>query len=251
MVDDIREIAYLNDLCDKYGIDTITAGNTTAFAIEAYRLGKSDFSIHYGEVDRIAELLRLITYREGFGDLLAEGTRTAARELGMEDRVVHVKGLEPPGYDPRYLQGMGLGFAVSDRGACHLRSTFYKPELAGLIDPQSNDGKAEMLVEYEDRLAIFDCLILCRFFRDLVYYDELNTIVKGTMGLDLSEMDFREISKNIAMTIREFNLREGMDPSEDFLPDYLLTHALAGGTISLSAEKFRELVDDYYRIRGF
>lgn len=251
MVDDINEIAFLNDICDRLGIDTVTAGNVTAFAIEAYKRGRIDFKIDYGEVDRIAALLRLIAYREGIGNLLAEGVRVASRELGLEGIAIHVKGLEPPGYDPRYLQGMGLGYAVSDRGACHLRTTFYKPELAGLIDPLKNEGKAKMLLEYEDRLTIFDTLILCRFFRDFIFWDELNKIVKGTMGLDLKEKDFKEISARIAHTIREFNLREGMKPEEDFLPEYFFSHSLGSRRRVLKKEKFKELVADYYRLRGF
>ncbi|MFP4490522.1 MAG: aldehyde ferredoxin oxidoreductase family protein [Spirochaetaceae bacterium] len=251
LVDDIREIAYLNDICDRLGIDTITAGNTTAFAIEAYKAGKIDYQIDYNDVDRIAELLRMIAYREGIGDLLAEGTRAAAKKLGMEDRAIHVKGLEPPGYDPRVLQGMGLGYAVSDRGACHLRTTFYKPELAGLIDPQSNEGKAEMFLEYEDRLTIYDTLILCRFFRDMYLWDELSTILKGVMGLDYAEKEMRQVSKRIAMTIREFNLREGMSCDEDFLPDWFFDRPVGSKHITLTKEHFAELVDDYYRLRGF
>ena len=251
MVDDINEIAYLNDICDRLGFDTVTGSNTTAFAIEAYKRGKIDFEIDYGDVDRIAELLQLIGRREGVGDLFAEGVRVASKRLGLEDIAIHVKGLEPPGYDPRNLQGMGLGYAVSDRGACHLRATFYKPELAGLIDRLKSDGKAEMFLEYEDRLTIYDTLILCRFFRDIIYYDELNKIVKGTLGFDLDEEEFRAISKRIALKIREFNLREGMSPDEDWLPERFFTEPIGAEGHVLDRDEFRELVDEYYRLRGY
>jgi aldehyde:ferredoxin oxidoreductase len=251
MVKDIREIAYLNDVCDRLGMDTITAGNVTAFAIEAYKKGKTDYAIDYGDVDRIAELLRMIAYREGLGNLLAEGVRFAAKELGFEEMSIQVKGLEPPSFDPRYLKGMGLGFAVSDRGACHLRTTFYKPELAGLIDPDKIEGKAAMLLEYEDRLTIYDSLILCRFFRDLYFWEELNRIVKGTFGYDLSERDFKSISRNIALTIREFNLREGMKPEEDFLPGHFFKHPVGKNQRVLKEKEFARLVRDYYELRGY
>ncbi|HUV07342.1 MAG TPA: aldehyde ferredoxin oxidoreductase family protein, partial [Spirochaetia bacterium] len=250
-VEDINEIAYLNDICDREGIDTITAGNVTAFAIEAYKRGKIDFAIDYGQVDRIAELLHMIAAREGIGNLLAEGVRAASRELGLEEIAIHSKGLEPPGYEPRWLNGMALAFAVSDRGACHLRATFYKPELAGLIDPQSNEGKAKMFVELEDRLTIFDTLILCRFYRDLLFYGELATIVKGTLGLDLTEKDFRKIARDITMTIREFNLREGMTPADDTIPEYFFDRPLGSKKVVLPKAKFQELLDDYYHVRGF
>ena len=251
MVGDIKEIAYLNDICDRLGMDTITAGNVTAFAIAAHKKGKIDLAIDYGEVDRIAELLRMIAYRQGIGNLLAEGVRFAAKELGFEEMSIQVKGLELPAFDPRYLKGMGLGFAISDRGACHLRTTFYKPELSGLIPPNQIEGKAAMLLEYEDRLTIYDTLILCRFFRDLFFWDELGQIVKGTLGYDFRENDLREISKNIALTIREFNLREGMKPGEDFLPEHFFKHPLGKNRLVLKDEEFTRLVRDYYELRGY
>jgi len=251
LIDDIKEIAYLNDICDRLGMDTITTGNVTAFAIEASKRGKIDFEIDYGEVDKIAELIRMIAFREGVGDLLAEGVRSAAKELGLEDISIQVKGLELPAFDPRYLKGMGLGFAVSDRGACHLRTTFYKPELAGLIAPEKIKGKAAMLLEYEDRLTIYDTLILCRFFRDFFYWEELNKIVKGTMGLDFTENDLKKISANIAFNIREFNLREGMKPEEDFLPEFFFRHEIGKRKLVLDKDEFTKLVKDYYKLRGF
>jgi aldehyde:ferredoxin oxidoreductase len=251
MVDDIREIAYLNDICDRLGLDTITAGNVVAFAIEAYKQGKIDFAIDYNDVDRITELLHHIAYREGIGNLLAEGVRKAAQELGMENIAIHVKGLEPPGYDPRSLHGMGLGYAVSDRGACHLRATFYKPELAGLIDPRKNDGKAKMYTEYEDRLTIYDTLILCRFFRDLIFWDELSTIIASVTGKEWDSEYLRRIAVNVTNTTRQFNLQEGLTPHDDFLPDFFFIHPIGKERRVLDRDSFKSLVDDYYKIRGF
>lgn len=251
LVDDIKEIAYLNDICDRLGVDTITTGNVTAFAIEASRRGKIDFKVDYGDVDRIADLIKMIAGREGIGDLLAEGVRAAARELDLDDISIQVKGLELPSFDPRYLKGMGLGYAVSDRGACHLRTTFYKPELAGFIDPEAIEGKAAMLLEYEDRLTIYDTLILCRFFRDLYYWEELNTIIRGTMGLETDEDDLKRISGCIAQTIRDFNLREGMEPEQDFLPGYFFRQPLGKKKRVLEQQEFTRLLGDYHKLRGF
>ncbi|MBW1646344.1 MAG: aldehyde:ferredoxin oxidoreductase, partial [Deltaproteobacteria bacterium] len=138
----IEEIAWLNDLCDRLGMDTISAGNLCAFTIEASRRGRADCRLDYGDVDGIAALLRGMAAREGVGALLAEGIRAAARQWQLEDLAIHVKGLEPAGYDPRVLKGMGLAYATSDRGACHLRTTFYKAELSGMIDPEQTAGKA-------------------------------------------------------------------------------------------------------------
>ncbi len=250
LVEDIREIAYLNDICDRLGIDTMTAGNVTAFAIEAYKRGRIGYAIDYGQVDRIAELLELVAAREGIGDLLADGVREAARKLELEEISIQVKGLEPAGYDPRTLQGMALSYAVADRGACHLRTTFYKPELSGMIDPQSNRDKAEMFLEYEDRLAIFDCLIICRFFRDYYYWKELSTIVEGSLGLKPGEADLKAIAARIARTIREYNQKEGIRPEDDTVPDFFFTHPVGGGKFMLDHAQFAELLDDYYRLRG-
>jgi aldehyde:ferredoxin oxidoreductase len=111
MIDSIEEIAYLNDICDNLGMDTITAGNLAAFTIEASRRGKISDTLDYGDVDGIARLLHQIVKRDGVGAILAEGIRFASREWGLEDIAVHVKGMEPAGYDPRSLKGMGLAFA--------------------------------------------------------------------------------------------------------------------------------------------
>ena len=250
LVEDIREIAYLNDVCDRLGIDTMTAGNVTAFAIEAYKRGKIEYEIDYGQVDRIAELLELIAAREGIGDLLADGVRAAARKLDLEEISIQVKGMEPAGYDPRTLQGMALAYAVADRGACHLRTTFYKPELSGMIDPQSNEGKAELFLEYEDRLAVFDCLIVCRFFRDYYYWEELSTIIRGSLGLCYSEAELKSVAARIAGTIREYNRQEGMGPEDETVPEFFFTHPVGSGNFKLERGRFAELLDDYYRVRG-
>jgi len=250
LVEDIREIAYLNDVCDRLGIDTMTAGNVTAFAIEAYKRGKIEYEIDYGQVDRIAELLELIAAREGIGDLLADGVRAAARKLDLEEISIQVKGMEPAGYDPRTLQGMALAYAVADRGACHLRTTFYKPELSGMIDPQSNEGKAELFLEYEDRLAVFDCLIVCRFFRDYYYWEELSTIIRGSLGLCYSEAELKAVAARIAGTIREYNRQEGMGPEDETVPEFFFTHPVGSGNFKLERGRFAELLDDYYRVRG-
>jgi len=112
VIDDIREIAYLNDICDRLGMDTMTAGNLAAFTIEASHRKSIEEKIEYGDVDGIAELLNKIARKEGIGAILAEGIRYAAKEWGLEDLAIHIKGLEPAGYDPRVLKGMGLAYAT-------------------------------------------------------------------------------------------------------------------------------------------
>jgi len=250
MIDQIEEIAYLNDLCDNLGIDTITAGNLAAFTIEASRRGKISEKIDYGDVDRIARLLHQIVSREGPGAVLAEGIRFASKEWGLEDIAIHVKGMEPAGYDPRSLKGMGLAFATSDRGACHLRTTFYKPELSGISPPDQMQGKAKVFVDFEDRLNIFDALILCRFYRDMYLWNDLIEVVKATTGMELSENDLRKIASNIANATRTFNIREGLTREDDNLPRRFFEEPIEEGKI-LTREDFERLLDEYYDLRGW
>jgi len=250
-IDSIEEIAYLNDICDRLGLDTITAGNLAALTIEATRQGKIQHDIDYGQVDAIAELLKDISMRQGIGDILARGIRVAAKEWDMEDQAIHVKGMEPAGYDPRVLKGMGLAYGTSDRGACHLRATFYKPELTGMIDADQIDDKAEMFVEWEDRLTFFDTLILCRFYRDLYQWDELAAIIKGTTGLTLDKKAMKSIAASIMDDTRRFNLQEGLTPDDDHLPKRFYTEALSDSQKIITREQMEQLLSDYYKARNW
>ena len=163
----------------------------------------------------------MMVRREGIGEVLSQGIKHAAKEWDLADVAVHVKGMEPAGYDPRTLKGMGLAYATSDRGACHLRATFYKPELAGMIPMEQIEGKAEMFLDFEDRLAIFDTLILCRFYRDFYQWDVLEDVIHRVTGLDAGEKTLKEKARAIATKIRRFNLREGMQPEDERLPKAL------------------------------
>jgi aldehyde:ferredoxin oxidoreductase len=249
-IDTIEEIAYLNDICDRLGMDTITAGNLCAFTIEARLRGRIDYSINYGEVDAIAALLAEIAEKKGIGAILAEGIRNAAAIWNLEDLAVHVKGLEPAGYDPRPLKGMGLGYATSDRGACHLRSTFYKPELSGVIDPDTTSDKAELFIDFENRLTIFDSLILCRFFRDLYPWETLSKLLQTVTGEEFKQNTLEEIATRIADLIRRFNLREGMNPKADCLPKQLHRRLEDSGKVITEAE-LDFMLKDYYQLKGW
>jgi aldehyde:ferredoxin oxidoreductase len=250
LIDSIEEIAYLNDICDRLGMDTITAGNLCAFAIEAARRGKVDYKIDYGDVDAIAELLQMMARREGIGEVLSQGIKTAAQKWDLEDIAVHVKGMEPAGYDPRALKGMGLAYGTSDRGACHLRATFYKPELAGMIPPDQIEGKAEMFLDFEDRLAIFDTLILCRFYRDFYLWDVLEDVIHKATGLDAGQKALKEKARAIATRIRRFNLREGMQPVDERLPQ-ALHRALQDTGQVITEDQMEVMLKEYYKLQGW
>jgi aldehyde:ferredoxin oxidoreductase len=250
-IDAIEEILYLNDICDRLGLDTISAGNLAAFTIEAARQGRIDLDIDYGNVDAIAALLADIAYRRGIGDLLARGIIPTARAWGMEDQAIHVKGLEPAGYDPRVFKGMGLAYASADRGACHLRSSFFKPELTGLIGPDQIEGKALMFTEWEDRLIIMDSLVLCRFFRDLYQWEQLTIIFKASMGLDLDKAAMRAIASGISDNTRRFNIREGLTPADDQLPARFHDEPLPEDGKVITRPQMATLLADYYQARGW
>jgi aldehyde:ferredoxin oxidoreductase len=247
----IEEIIHLNDLCDRLGMDTISAGNLAGLTIEAVRQGRVDYPIGYGETGQIAGLLTEIAARRGIGDILARGIKIAAKAWGMEDQAIHVKGLEPAGYDPRVLKGMGLAYGSSARGACHLRATFYKPELSGMVDPEQIAGKAAIFCEWEDRLTIFDTFVLCRFFRDLYQWDELATILEGVVGIRFTVAELREIAKNVTDDTRRFNLREGLQPEDDHLPKRLYREVLPETGKGIGEEQMAEMLREYYRERGW
>jgi aldehyde:ferredoxin oxidoreductase len=148
------------------------------------------------------------------------------------------------------LKGMGLAYAVSDRGACHLRSTFYKPELTGVIAPGQIDGKAELFLDFEDRCTLFDCLILCRFYRDFYLWEALSEAVALTTGLTLDQGGLKAVAARVTNNARRFNLREGLTAADDRLPRRLVKDQLASGD-GITAEELDRLVQDYYRLRGW
>jgi aldehyde:ferredoxin oxidoreductase len=154
---------------------------------------------------------------------------------------VHLKALEPAGYDPRVLKGMGLAYATSDRGACHLRTTFYKPELSGMIDPKQIQDKAALLIDFEDRLALFDTLVLCRFYRDLYDWPSLGQLIEAVTSLPGDKTALQKQAAAIAYLVRHFNLRKGLTPQDDCLPPRLYR----------TSEELNSMLSDYYQLRGW
>ena len=251
MVKSIEEIIYLNDLCDRLGMDTITAGNLVAFAIEASKRKKIEDKLNYGDADGIAEILTKIAYQKGVGKILSEGVRHAGAVWEMEEKAIHVKGLEPPGFDPRVLKGMGLAYATSDRGACHLRATFYKSELSGQIDPGQVKGKAKLFVDYEDKMTLFDALILCRFYRDLITWRDLQEIIKSTCNLSLKKKELKTMASEIINLARAFNQREGVTKKDDKLPRRFFREVLQGTEKTIQHEDLEFMLKEYYQLRGW
>ncbi len=250
-IDRLDEIMHLNDLCDRLGLDTITAGNLVALVMEACARGRLDLGLKYGDAAGAARLVKDMAGLEGIGADLAMGIRFFSKKYGLEDMAVHVKGLEPPGYDPRVLKGMGLAYATSTRGACHLRATFYKPELSGMIDPATTEGKAALFVEFENRLTIFNAQILCVFFRDLVQWEDLIPVIKACTGWDYTREELEKMANDIVTLTRRFNAREGAGKGMDTLPPRFFNESINGGQNIITREEMRVMVDGYYRLRGW
>jgi aldehyde:ferredoxin oxidoreductase len=242
--------------CDRLGIDTISAGATVAFAMECVEKGLlHEDGLCFGNADVVPGLLERVARREGLGDLLAEGTRRAASVIGGEapDFAPHVKGLEIPGYEPRALQAMALGFAVGSRGADHNRSGAYEIDFSARADRlHGTPEAARMAVETEDRAALMDSLILCKFLRGV--FDDLFTesagLLRGVTGWDVSADELRATARRVVTAKKLFNVREGWTPAEDTLPKRFLSEGLAAGAL-LPRERLDAMIRAYYAARGW
>ena len=148
---------------------------------------------------------------------------------------------------------MGLGYATTSRGACHLRATFYKPELAGLIDPQTTEGKAEMFVDWEDRLCIMDTLIYCRFYRDLVPWPFITGVVNAAIGTDYTPEDLRVVANRIVTETHRFNELRGFTPRDhEKLPAWITERATEDEkAYTLPQPEMDLMLTEYYERRGW
>ena len=268
--DCLEAIAKLNELCDRLGLDTISTGNVLAFAMECYErgiIGPEDtggLDLRFGNHEAMVEAVKRIAMREGaFFSLLAEGVARAARAIGKgaEDIAIHVKGVEPPGYDPRGLKGVALAYAVSARGACHLRHVAYRPNLTGQhpfrpgveVDRLSYEGQAEIVVELEDFYAVVDSMVLCRFLClptiGPILWEGLTAIYSAITGLDAKPEGLRAIGAKINDLVRAFNVREGIRREHDTLPRRFFEHPVRGEVVDKSA--FERMLNEYYALRGW
>jgi aldehyde:ferredoxin oxidoreductase len=225
-VDDIVSVMQSNDLCDRFGLDTISCGDV----ISAYLASEDAF----GDDELIHELVRKIAYREGVGDLLAEGIARCHEDLGVENWTV--KGLEFAAHDGRKLNGQGLAFAVANRGADHMYGEFYPYEypLVGkdeALPPEGLDGKPPLLVRKENRNAVLDSAVVCKFSRGVITDERLADL------LDTDYDRLQEIGARIVDLERAFNNRRGFDRADDTLPYDL--------------PEFESALDEYYDERGW
>ncbi len=248
-------------LCDQLGLDTISTGATVAFAMECAERGllKAD-GLRFGNGDMLLSLLPRIARREaGLGDLLAEGTRIAAERIGGDaaDFAPHVKGMELPGYEPRALQTMALGFAVGSRGADHNRSGAYEADFSTKTDRlHGSTASAAMAVDTEDRAALIDSLILCKFLRGVFtdFHTEAAGLLRSVTGWDVTADELRTTAQRIVTAKKLYNIREGWTPAEDTLPRRFLSEGLPVGATAdatLPRERLQAMIAAYYAVRGW
>src|SRR5262245_25560 len=244
--------------CDEAGIDTISAGGTIAFAMECVERGWLDAPwLTFGSGEAVLRAIDLIGRRDGVGDLLAEGSRRAAGAIGHDAIAFapQVKGLEIPGYEPRALQTMALGFAVGTRGADHNRSGAYEVDFSDKVDRRRVTLDAvRHAIDTEDRAAIMDSLILCKFLRGVFedFYGEAAEMLRLVTGWDATAAELRETARRIVTAKRQFNLLAGWTREEDTLPDRFLDTPLSTDpAATLSRERLHDLVDEYHRQRGW
>lgn len=262
-IDDPGYVLEAARLCDELGLDSISAGGTLAWAIEtsARELlpAGSRSSLRFGDGASLLDTLRAIGTRTGIGELLAEGSRRAACTVGGDscDWAMHVKGLELPGYEPRSLKTMALGLAVSPRGACHNRSGAYEADFSGTVDRLRGDARrGEIVAASEDFSAVLDSLIVCKFLRKCFddFYGEAAEILAGVTGWRYSAAELRQAGERIHTLKKIFNVREGWQRGDDWLPARLLTEPLAGGAsdgVRLLPGELRQMIDGYYAARGW
>ncbi|MFP3871575.1 MAG: aldehyde ferredoxin oxidoreductase family protein [Candidatus Aenigmatarchaeota archaeon] len=264
-IDDIEAVAKGNEICDKLGLDTISAGITISWAMEAYEKGliESDLDLEFGNAEAMLEALKMIAHKKGkLGKLLGDGVYEAAKKVGRgsEKFAIHVKGMPPAGFEVRGVRGMALAFAVAPRGADHLTSCLYALEMAGDYwdfedyDPKKLEGKAFALKSMEDLMMLYDITGVCKFSRGLMVDEGLLELVNAVTGLDMDLDEFLTVGERVYNLSKAFNLRNGFTREDDRLPDrFFKDEVLYGPTEgeTISRRKFEEELDRYYDVRGW
>lgn len=243
--------------CDELGIDTISTGGTIAFAMECVQRGLLAAEwLRFGDGEALLKAIELIAARDGLGDALANGSRQLAVEVGADSAgfAPHVKGLELPGYEPRTLQTMALGLAVSPRGADHNRSSAYEVDFSDRVDRRQLAQEAvAMAIETEDRATLLDSLILCKFLRAVFadIWTDAAEMLQLVTGWNIDAAELRIAARRIVNAKKEFNIRSGWQPSEDNLPDRFFDDALPNDPARLSRAGLQQRIQEYYQQRGW
>ncbi len=270
LIKDVEAVACMHNLCDDNGLDTISCGGTIAFAMECYEKGiltKADtdgLELTWGNIDVTFELIPKIAKREGFGDMLAEGTRIMSQKLGQgsEKFAMNVKGLELPGYEGRAAKIMGLAYATGSRGGCHVMSCAHLPTMmdvpflvikdSTIVDPMKADpDEVHILKEMEDACSVFDSSGACKFMGNASSYEEWIQAIKNVTGRPFDFEEYEKLGERSYTLERVFNVREGITRADDTLPPRLLEEPIPGGPAEGEVAVVDPLLDRYYELRGW
>ena len=254
-ITDPEHIVKFNEVCDNMGLDTISTGDTIVWAMEMTEKGIYDFGIRFGEAEKMIEIVELIARQEGVGADLCRGTKYCSEKYGGTDFAMQVKGLEYPQYEPRGSWGMSLAYAVSDRGACHMRA--YAPNVevfAAAMPPYTSEGKGQMVYELGEFNAVKFSLCICDFWGTITYeiMAEMLTMITGE---EWTPEEMGEVGRRVLNIGRAFNQREGFNRADDTVPKRVVREALGGegpaAGQKIPQEAFEDMLDQYYEVMGW
>jgi aldehyde:ferredoxin oxidoreductase len=267
MIDDLAGLIKINEACNRYGVDTISCGGTIAFAIDCFEngiIGGGDtggIALKWGDVDAVLEMVERIARREGFGDVLAQGSRRAAQIIGGNavDYAIESKGLEAPMHDPRAGHGLGLAYATSIRGACHNQHLVLAVERAGTCYPEiglpggyeakTSEGKARMTMICENLGMVVNSAIICQFVMGSLSVGDLLDMLRTTTGFDYDLKEMMECGERIWLLKRGLGNLMGVSAADDRLPKRMLTPMKEGGAAG-SVPDMGLMLKEYYRLRS-
>jgi aldehyde:ferredoxin oxidoreductase len=266
-VDDLPAIAMANQLCNMYGLDTISTGVTISCAMELAEKGCLPIAdvgrpLHFGDADAVIELVQKTAYREGFGDRLAEGSYRLATSYGHPELSMTARKLEMPGYDPRGSKGMGLLYATSSIGASHMMGDLAYMEVFGVprkLDPLAVEGKAAYIKHFEDLFALVDSAGLCVFLaiRYLLSQDyqvmptRLTQMLNHATGAGYTSEDLLHVGDRIFNLERLYLLGAGCTGADDTLPPRMLAESLPEGPGRGHVVELDRMLPEFYRLRGW
>jgi len=258
-IDNLDAIAKGNYLCDTLGFDPISAGVTIACGMELFEKGiistkEVGRSLNFGDADAMVEMIRAIGYREGFGDALAEGSYRLAERYGHPEYSMSVKKQEFPAYDGRGVQGMGLQYATSNRGACHVRGYLISPEILGSpqkLDPFETEEKAGWVKAFQDLTAVVDSAGLCLFNTFAFGGPEILEYLKAATGIEMSLEELMKAGERIWNLEKVFNLKAGITGKDDRLPDRLTKEPMPSGPAKGKVVELGKMLPEYYELRGW
>lgn len=256
---DARLVAKMIDLCNDYGVDAIETGHPLSVWMEATQRGYTNGSgkLDWGDPDGMTNAVRMLAFREGFGSIMAEGANAVAAHFGHPELAMTVKGQGIPAYDPRGLKGMGIGYATSNRGACHLRAYTPAAELGVMpfnslkVDPLEWKGKGELAKVFQDVHAFSDSLDLCKFSAFAMGADEYAQQYSAMTGVPFTADDVLKTGERIYNLERHYNNLNGFKEGSDYLPKRFLEEPSDQPGSKGHVCELDKMLEEYYEKRGW